>query len=355
MNKYLIALLIILGISTSVSIATPPVTSNYWQLRTNENIDDTIGVDARGNPYVDYGTACTITNGVPSAGCGLNELGQRDAMQFDYDSGGGVINRVGFFSDGRIAIDSTAPSDGSLSYKGAELEFDVEGAIGAQYYCNEDGLFCYTAEELRRDVVLVTDNASWPGSPANKDQIFNRAGRTLQVYDAAAHGGAGGWQPTYTKFMKYNAAGITALSPAPEVGDQVTSTDCDLIFTYNGTGWIDLANNVVDINTCELIVPYSVEGIAILNDGTLSTDNFDFDFQNASNTSCDAGSTSIDSGGSVSDFLTATQQILTNSTNCSGTVESVTFPTTSTASFEFSGDTEVDGQPLSQIIITTYQ
>lgn len=261
MKTRIIALALLLSLTGGgLVFAVGDQVRKYWGFGTYENIDDVIGRTAvttgtYTNVKGGYGVKCTVdpqTGRPVGDGCGYNPSGKRDAMQFNYDSGGGMINRVGFFSDGRISIDSIAPSDGS-SFGGQELEFDVEGAIGAHHYCDEDGENCYTSAQLRGAIKLIADNSAWPGSPSNKDQVFNRDGRVLQIYDSAAHGGSGGWQPTYTKFMGYNASQIAALSPTPEVGDQITSTDCDLVLTYDGTNWIDLTNKKINTGTCAVI------------------------------------------------------------------------------------------------------
>ncbi len=176
-------------------------------------------------------------------------IGGIEKFQWDFVSATGDVGRLGFYSDGRIGIGSTIPSDGA-SVGGRTLAMDIDGSSGAMAYCDTDGNNCLTSTELGRGISIIADNTAWPGTPTDGEKVYNRDAHSTQYYDSAAHGGAGGWQPTYTHYMAQTEAQIAALSPSPETGDQIYSSDCGLILTYNGTHWIDLSNNYRNLSNC---------------------------------------------------------------------------------------------------------
>ncbi len=51
----------------------------------------------------------------------------------------------GVFRNGGLSINTSLLSDGSASPNGAALKLDVEGAVGATKYCDENGENCFTA------------------------------------------------------------------------------------------------------------------------------------------------------------------------------------------------------------------
>lgn len=67
-----------------------------------------------------------------------------DAFTVDQPAGTELMRVNG---DGNVGINTTSPSDGTVN-GGQALKLDVEGAVGATHYCDENGENCQTAASL---------------------------------------------------------------------------------------------------------------------------------------------------------------------------------------------------------------
>ncbi len=158
---------------------------------------------------------------------GRDTVSQR--MQFSYGDEASAIEYLSFFADGGIGISATTLSDGSGS-GGQSLKLDVTGEVGADYYCDSNGLNCFQTDDLY-NFPVIADNDAWPSSPSGGDQVFNQAGQVIQSYKYSSSS----WEPTYTPAMEY----VTDDFPLTlgESGDVVYNQDCNCLWCYDTNEW----------------------------------------------------------------------------------------------------------------------
>lgn len=112
--------------------------------------------------------------------------GNNREMLFNNAGALGTDSSFIFTAAKQLIINNTTASDGTGG-GGQNLFLDVTGAIGGTYYCDENGLDCFTANNIKAGVI---------GAPGNNREIlFNNNGAvgtsTSFVYTAAGNMGIG--------------------------------------------------------------------------------------------------------------------------------------------------------------------
>lgn len=119
-----------------------------------------------GTSYLGQGTTKGWTIGAYGDSYGTPAL--QNSLMLSYWNGSAWVNT--FYADSAtngIAINGATISDGSGS-GGQLLKLDVTGAVGGNYYCDENGLNCFTAADIA---------SGSTGAPGNdREMIFNSNG-----------------------------------------------------------------------------------------------------------------------------------------------------------------------------------
>ncbi len=154
----------------------------------------------------------------------IGETGEM--LQFSHGSVASPSSVLNVTSTGKAGINTEAPSSGEST-----LEFDVQGSLGADYYCDEDGLNCISAGAIESGIQTISSNASWPENPYDGQKVFNLDCRCMQTYDQSG----GAFEPTYTRNMKYQDSDFPLI--LGEAGDVVFNTDGNRHCCYDGVLW----------------------------------------------------------------------------------------------------------------------
>lgn len=120
--------------------------------------------------HVDAGAANAMAIGL---GPGTPAITAANALGIFMGDQSGVIHNTPnalLLAGGRLILDPTTGSPATHTTLSGALDVDINGDLGADTFCNEDGAFCFTAEQISAGTI---------GAPGNNGEVLFNSNDTI--------------------------------------------------------------------------------------------------------------------------------------------------------------------------------